>query len=128
MCKCNGESVFFFFFDKRNDESVDHLYLNFPIASYLWSMVLCLFGVYWVISKSVVKLLPCWQCQFHCHWNDYIWMDIPHCLMWCIWRERNSRSFEDIERTTPDLKLFLFTLLDWLFSVVDLLDLCNVCN
>ena len=119
---------FFFFLEKHNDESVDHLYLHFPIASYLWSMVLCLFGVYWVISKSVVKLLPCWQCQFHRHWNGYIWMDIPNCLMWCIWRERNSRSFKDIERTTPDLKLFLFTLLDWLFSVIDLLDLCNVCN
>ena len=24
--------------------------------------------------------------------------------MWCIWRERNARSFEDIERKIPDLK------------------------
>ena len=28
----------------------------------------------------------------------------PHCVMWCIWRERNARSFEDIERNIPDLK------------------------
>ena len=68
---------------------------------------------------------------------NHIWMIIPHCLMWCIWRERNSRSFEDTENSMPDLKLFFFrTLLDWLssmrnsslFSVVDLLDLCNFCN
>ena len=61
----------------------------------------------------------------------------PHCLMWCIWRERNSRSFEDIESYFPNLKLFIFrTLLDWLtairnfslFSTVDLLNLCNFCN
>ena len=66
-------------------------------------------------------------------------MIIPHCLMWYIWRERNSRSFEDTENSMPDLKLFFFkTLLNWLsdmrnpffffFYIVDLLDLCNFCN
>ena len=33
---------------------------------------------------------------------------IPHCLLWCLWRERNSRYFEDIERSIPDLKLLFF--------------------
>ena len=33
---------------------------------------------------------------------------IPHCLLWCLWRERNSRCFEDIERSIPDLKLLFF--------------------
>ena len=40
---------------------------------------------------------------------------IPHCLMWCIWQERNNRCFEDSERTIADLKLFFFkTLSDWM--------------
>ena len=56
--------------------------------------------------------------------------------MWCLWRERNSRFFEDNKRIMSDLKLFLFrTLMDWLsalsnhsfFSVLDLLDLYNFC-
>ena len=60
---------------------------------------------------------------------------MPNCLMWCLWRERNNRSFEDTIRTILDLKLFYFkTLLDclsarWsrsLFSVADLIDLCNL--
>ena len=53
--------------------------------------------------------------------------------MWCIWKERNSRCFEEIERSMPDLKLlFLRTLFDWFsvwrnqhFSILDLLDFCN---
>ena len=57
----------------------------------------------------------------------------PHCLMWCIWKQRNSRCFEDNERSMPDLKLlFLRTLFDWFsvwrnqhFSILDLLDFCN---
>ena len=48
--------------------------------------------------------------------------------------ERNSRCFEDSERSMPDFKLFFFkTFLDWLSvwrnqpfsSILDLLDLCN---
>ena len=62
-------------------------------------------------------------------------MVVPHCLMWCIWKGRNSRCFEDNECSMPDRKLLFFgTLLDW-FSVwrnqhfsfiLDLLDFCNV--
>ena len=44
-------------------------------------------------------------------------MVVPYCLMWCIWKERNSRCFEDNEHSMPNLKLLFFrTLLDW-FSV-----------
>ena len=124
MCKCNGESV-------------DHLLLHYPIASDLWSMILVLFGVSWVMPKFVVELLARWQGHFGRNQNGHIWMIIPHCLMWCIWWERNGRSFEDTKSSLPNLKLFFFKiLLDWLtttrnlslFSIVDLLDLCNFCN
>ena len=121
---------------KSNGESVDHLLLHCPVAMDLWSMVLGLFGVTWVMPHIVLGLLGCWQGSFGHHWNGYIWFIVPHCLMWCLWRERNSRCFEDFERSILDLKLFLFrTLLDWLFalqkqsfpSFIDFLDSCNFC-
>ena len=68
--------------------------------------------------------------------RSYIWSIVPHGLMWCLWRERNSRCFEDIERSIPDLKhLFFRTLLDWLFALQNksfpsffvFLDSCNFC-
>ena len=35
--------------------------------------------------------------------------------MWLIWRERNQRAFEDIERHSVDLKMILIrTLMDWM--------------
>ena len=53
-------------------------------------------------------------------------MAAQHCLMWCLWRERNKWSFEDTKRTMPDLKLiFFWTLLDWM-SVLHSLSLCFV--
>ena len=118
---------------KSNGELVDHLFLHCPVAMDLWSMVLGLFGVTWVMPHTVLGLLGCWQGSFGRHRNGYIWSIVPHCLMWCLWRERNSRCFEDIERSSLDLKLR--TLLDWSFalqkqsfpSFIDLLDSCNFC-
>ena len=120
MCKCNSESV-------------DHLFLHCPVASELWDMVFGLFGVSWVMLLSVVGFFACWQGCFGRHRNGVIWKVVPFYLMWCIWEERNSRCFEDIERSMPDLKLlFIRTLFDWFsvwrnqpFSILDLLDFCN---
>ena len=70
--------------------------------------------------------------RFGRHCNGDIWKVVPLCLMWCIWKERNCRCFEYIERSMPDLKLLFFqTLLDWFSvwrnqpfsSILDLLDL-----
>jgi hypothetical protein len=63
-----------------------------------------------------------------------IWKVIPHCFMWCLWREINSWLFEDCERNILDLQShFLRTLRDWmgatwLFSshtFLESLDLCT---
>ena len=68
---------------------------------------------------------------------EFYHLDVPHCLMWCIWRERNNRHFEDLERSVSNLKLFfLKTLLDWVtvlgfhsFSLVHgFMDFCTLCT
>ena len=91
----------------------------------------------WVMPQSVVGLLACWQGRFDRHRNGHIWFIVPHCLMWCLWGERNSGCFENNERSTLDLKLFFFrTLLDWLVAMrnqsfyyfLDFVDSCNFCT
>ena len=78
-------------------------------------MGITLFGIYRVMPKTVVEILACWQENFGRHCNGVIYMAVPHCLMWCIWREKNNRCFEDYERTVVDLKLFFCrTLSNWM--------------
>ena len=90
----------------------------------------CLFSYQWSLITYKKKK----KGSFGRHRNSYTWSIIPHYLRWCLWKERNSRCFEDIERSILDLKLFFFrTLLDWLFalqkqsfpSFIDFLDSCN---
>ena len=94
-------------------ESVDHLLLFCPIAHSLWTYMLRLFGIDWVMPGSVVDLLFCWYHWLGKHSSD-IWDLLPGCLMWTIWTERNRRSFEDEGKTVVQLlELCQRTLFDW---------------
>ena len=93
MCKCSSESV-------------NHLFLHCPVASEVWDMVFGLFGVSWVMPSSVVVLFACWQSHFGRLRNGVIWKIVPPCLMWCIWKERNNRCFEDSNVLSPTSSFF----------------------
>jgi hypothetical protein len=121
ICKCNGESV-------------DHLFLHCSVASDLWALVFSMFGIQWVMPQTVLELLSGWLGWLGCHNSILVWKMAPHCLVWCLWRERNARHFEDSERTINELKLFFFhTLFDWyvgfgacsIHCILELIDLCK---
>ena len=121
---------------KSSGESVNHLLLHCPVAWELWSMVLILFGITWVMPRGVVDLLNCWHGPRSKSEAGKIWKMTPHCLMWCIWQERNDRTFNGVEKSIPALKLhLLLTLLSWAkashldssCSLSDMIDQCSAC-
>jgi hypothetical protein len=120
MCKASGEST-------------DHLLLHYPIASDLWSCILTLFGLQWVMPKGVLELLACWGEGRGKSKIQDLWNSIPHGICWVLWWERNSKAFEGKERSVLELKwLLIRTLMDWsnasgsnsFSSIFDFLDWC----
>ena len=100
MCRCNGETV-------------DPLLLHCGKAYRLWSLVFRSFGISWVLPKSVVDTLFGWWNWLGKHLSS-IWNLVLLCLMWCIWRERNWRTFEDMESIEDQLLAsFSGSLFDW---------------
>ena len=82
----------------------------------------------------VIDLWAGWQGRIGGHRNMVVWWIVPHCVMWCIWRDKNARHFEDCEGSIPALKLLFFqTLYQLVFtlglfsinSLVELIDLCS---
>ena len=62
-----------------------------------------------------MELLGSWKGNLNRYANAAIWSMIPHCLMWGIWWEQNSRTFEGCERSVHEQKLlFLKTLFEWI--------------
>jgi hypothetical protein len=97
--------------NKRSGESVDHLFLYCSMALDLLALVFSMFGMQWVMPRTVLELFSGWLGR---HNSLLVWKMVPHCLVWCLWRERNARHFEDSKHTTNALKLFFFhTLFDW---------------
>ena len=42
------------------------------------------------------------------HRNISFWKAVPHCIMWCLWQERNSRRFEGCEWNILEIKAFFY--------------------
>ena len=94
----------------------EHLLIHCVVASDLWYAVLRSFGIRWVFSNCIVDLFFGWynSCGKHV---SAIWNLVPLCLMWTIWRERNRRTFEDVELSTIKLiELFFGLLFDWAWA------------
>ena len=118
---------------KRDGESVDHLFLHCSIAQEIWDLAFSMFEVIWVMPRRVMDLLHCWPRITRWTVGD-IWGLIPHCIMWCLWRERNAWCFEGCEMPIQDLKKFVLnTLWEWaaaqgLVSGYSLLEFIGTCS
>jgi hypothetical protein len=86
------------------------------------------------MPRRVVDLFACWQGRFGKLPNSAIWKGIPRCVMWCLWQEQNTETFEGCGQNVLDLKLQLFlTLFEWFFvtvmfsftNMLEFLDLCS---
>ncbi|XP_075654696.1 uncharacterized protein LOC142624842 [Castanea sativa] len=98
---------------RRDEETVDHILLHCQFASALWCEVLIMFGVQWVMPDTIVSLLFAWRNRLGTN-SSKVWNMVPACLMWLVWKERNTRTFEDIERPIDMLKnLLARTLFEW---------------
>jgi hypothetical protein len=96
---------------KKNWESIDHLLLHCEVARDLWSYILILFGVEWVMPRTVLKLLTSWGASVGYDHAKKAWWLAPLCLLRCIWRERNAWLFEDVETSMVELWKRLFNML-----------------
>ncbi|KAG7990759.1 hypothetical protein I3843_02G040800 [Carya illinoinensis] len=104
---------------QKDGESVDHLLLHCKVAQCLWDEVFSRVGVAWVMPRSVRDLMCCWKGIRGNVQIATVWKMIPHCIMWCVWMERNKRCFEDMEHSMAELKRFFYcTLLSWASAII----------
>jgi hypothetical protein len=96
---------------KKNGESMDRLLLHCEVAHDLWSYIFSLFGIEWVMPRTVLELLTSWDALVGDGRAKEAWRLAPLCLLWCIWRERNARLFEDVETSMVELRKRLLNML-----------------
>jgi hypothetical protein len=98
---------------RRDGETINHLLIHCDLAFGLWSFVFQIFGIFWVLPGGVLDLFFGWYNglgKFH----SKVWNMVPPCILWTLWRERNSRIFENTERSASQLQELLSnTLYEW---------------
>jgi hypothetical protein len=84
------------------------------------------------MPRTVLELLTSWGASVGYGLSKEAWWLAPLCLLWCIWRERNARLFEDVETSMVELRKCLLNMLYiWIashhclndFTFVDFLNL-----
>jgi hypothetical protein len=86
---------------RKTREFVDHL-LHCNLASALWSYLFSRFGLSWVMFRRFLDLLVCWWSCGRLR-SVAVWKMAPIYLFWCLWKERNNISFEDLERSLEEI-------------------------
>ena len=117
-------------------KTVDYLLLHCEMAYRLLSFVFITFGLSWVTPSSIPDFLFGWWNWLGKH-SSQIWNLVPLCILWCIWKERNRWTFEDLDSSGDQmLASFSGTLFYWswtsglttsdsLPSFLSSLSLCN---
>jgi hypothetical protein len=90
---------------------MDHLLLHCEVTRDLWSYIFSLFGIEWVMSRTVLELLISWGVLVGYGCAKEAWWLAPLCLLWCIWQERNAQLFEDVETSMVELRKHLLNML-----------------
>ena len=121
---------------RHSGETVAHLLFHCEMAYRIWSFVFITFDLSWDVPRSIPDLLFGWWNWLGKH-SSQIWNLVPLCIFWCIWKERNRRTFEDLDSYSDQmLASFSGTLFDWsrawglttsdsLPSFISSLSLCN---
>ena len=96
-----------------SEEMVDHLLLHCLVAAEIWGFVFQMFGVDWVMSRRVLDQEAGWRNWFGNRSSD-VWNLAPLCVMWALWKERNYRTFENVEHSVGQLIEFcMCSLFGW---------------
>ena len=68
------------FMCKANVEDVNHLFLHYSVASDLWALIFCLFGVFWVIY--IWEVFASWKEGWSGRGGSgRLWLAVLACLM-----------------------------------------------
>lgn len=100
------------FMCKESREDMVHLLLNCWVAASIWGKLLRLFGIEWVMPRTMKEILFSWAHRSRrrrCRACEVA----PLSLLWTIWRERNRRAFDRIEKIFVHLRNSLFSLVSF---------------
>ena len=103
---------------KKDEESMNHLFLDCCSARFLWLKALGEVGLHWVAPVSVRGMFLDRTLGYGSNnMAKTLWNCMVFSLLWHIWLERNNRIFEDKKSVLEDIyEKAKFSTLLWAFT------------
>lgn len=100
-----------------DEETLNHLLLQCPVALSIWNFFLSLFGRKWVLQGDFQDVIQEWSHSpvgYLSAGGKLLWKCIPFVVSWSIWKELNSRIFDNKYREVPKISDMAFSfLISW---------------
>ena len=93
------------------EESIHRIFIHCNKTRVVWHLLFSLFVVSWVLPSLVGETLISWHEAFVGRKRKKVWQAAPLCLFWTIWKEMNSRGFENKEYSVHRIKINFFFLI-----------------
>lgn len=99
----------------REEESVDHPFVHCALVHEVWSFFLSYLNTYWSFPFQFSELILRWWIRDLDSLPTILWSSLPGAICWGIWKERNSRIFEDNLMSYEEILSYIHsTLFDWI--------------
>lgn len=107
----------------KEEESVDHLFLHCDMAHMVWSFFLSHLCISWSFPFSFSDFVQGWRMHELEGLPATIWSYLPVVVYWSLWKEQNSRIFEDRAGSVEEILRYSYSiLLEWVAIRPDFVD------
>ncbi|XP_077242381.1 uncharacterized protein LOC143882877 [Tasmannia lanceolata] len=84
----------------EDGESIDHLFIHCKVEREIWGLILDRFGICWIFPNSILELVLSWDFVPWKKKGKLLWKLCLIALCWVIWKERNSRVFNGVAKSS----------------------------
>ncbi|CAN4119661.1 unnamed protein product [Withania somnifera] len=83
------------FFNEQYAETINHPFLHCRVASQPWNLFTSFRGISWTVLERTEQALVSWNLEGSGRTDKSRWRIVPAVIWWTIWKERNSRCYEN---------------------------------
>ncbi|WMV40902.1 hypothetical protein MTR67_034287 [Solanum verrucosum] len=86
-------------------ETINHLFLHCKVVRQLWNLFTSFIGISWTVPGRTGQALESWNMEGSGSTDKSRWKIVPAVIWWTIWKERNSRNFDNKSSPLHKIKM-----------------------